>query len=107
MAPDHTCGLRVEVSASSVEYCTAPLKPAKSGVSYCTTFWRRRWKLEAELVPKPVLRRMLLVDTKLPLEMPRNERSSPKVLNGVSMRPSFTVPQAMLARPTKESRWAN
>src|SRR5512144_1707900 len=51
MAPDHTWGWRVGVSVSSVEYCSAPLKPAKSGVSYCTAFCRRRWKLEAEFVP--------------------------------------------------------
>src|SRR5262245_52742255 len=68
---DHTCGCRVEVSVSSVEYCAAPEKPMISGVSYCTAFARRRWKLDALLVPKPTLRSTLLEDTKLPLEMPR------------------------------------
>src|SRR3954463_12989656 len=80
MAPDHTCGRRTllpEVSVSSVEYCTAPCKPTQVGDSYCTTFVRRRWKLDAELVPKPVLRSTLLDETKLPLETPRNEMSSP------------------------------
>src|SRR6185312_11597327 len=84
----------------------APSKPANSGDSYCTAFARRRWKLEAELVPKPVLRSTLLVEVKLPLETPRNEISSPNVLKGVSMRPSLTVPQALLDKPTNESRWA-
>src|SRR5438445_7039645 len=72
-APDHTCGLRVAVSVSSVEYCSDPSKPANTGDSYCTALTRRSWKREALLVPKPGLRSMLLVDTKLPLETPRNE----------------------------------
>src|SRR4051794_15500552 len=71
-APDHTCGWRVGVSVSSVEYWTDPLKPPISGVSYCTMFARRKWKLEALLVPKPVLRSTLEVDVKLPLDTPRN-----------------------------------
>src|SRR5689334_12003395 len=49
---------------------------------------------------------MPLVEVKLPLETPRNERSSPYSLKGVSMRPSFTVPQPACDRPTKESRCA-
>src|SRR5471032_3153668 len=47
-ALDQTCGWRVDVSASSVEYCAAKSKPARTALSYCTTFVRRRWKLDAE-----------------------------------------------------------
>ena len=91
-ALDQTWGRRVAVSASSVEYCVEASKPARLGVSYCTTFARRKWKLDAELVPKPPLRSTLLVETKLPLETPRKDRSSPYFLNGVSIRPSLMVP---------------
>src|SRR4029077_17562677 len=76
-APDQTCGWRVAVSVSSVEDWSDPSKPPTIGDSYCTTLARRRWKLEAELVPKPGLRSRLEVETKVPLETPRNERSSP------------------------------
>src|SRR5689334_25319381 len=49
---------------------------------------------------------MPLVEVKLPLDTPRNERSSPYSLYGVSIRPSFTVPQRRSDRPTNESRCA-
>src|SRR6478735_7816516 len=49
---------------------------------------------------------MPLVEVKLPLDTPRKERSSPYSLYGVSIRPSFTVPQRLSERPTNESRCA-
>src|SRR3982751_1194294 len=49
---------------------------------------------------------MPLVEVKLPLDTPRNDRSSPYSLKGVSMRPSLTVPQPLWESPTNESRCA-
>src|SRR3954465_580666 len=49
---------------------------------------------------------MPLVEGKLPLETPRNDRSSPYSLNGVSRGPSFTGPQPLCESPTNESRCA-
>src|SRR5438477_1299662 len=103
---DHTCGCRLDVSVSSVEYWTLKSKGPRSGDSYCTAFCRRSWKRAELLVPKPKRRKTALVEVKLPLETPRKEMSSPYSLNGVSKRPSFTRPQRSCFRPTHESRCA-
>jgi hypothetical protein len=60
-----------------LEYWIAAPNPRKSGVSYCTLLARRRWKLPEEFVPSGIFERMLLFDTKLPLDTPRNDRVSP------------------------------
>src|SRR5688572_22596155 len=104
---ESTRGWRPSLLFSLVDHWILNSAGPRSGDSYCTAFTRRSWKRAALFcVPMPMWRLRLLVEVKLPLETPRNDTSSPYSLNGVSKRPSFTVPQPLCARPTNESRCA-
>ena len=55
----------------------APAGPRTRAIRSGSNSLRRRWKLPAELLPKPCFDSMLLFETKLPLDTPRNDSVSP------------------------------
>jgi hypothetical protein len=90
-----------------IEYWTLVCSPPRVlGDVKSMALARRKLKLDAELVPKPVFCSTLLCDTKLPLLTPRKPRMLPYSLYGVSILPSLNVPHPSLVRPANELRVA-